>query len=162
MENCIFERVQIEQGKPKTKIGKPPTRLQKQAPASLEVTDYSLGLGSNSMQAIPLLSPLALAPPPISQPPHQDFRFPTQPASYNFDPCLFSLFRSKCVLLHHADIQYTLHHFTQSVFFFLLLFLLFFEQERVCIRLSNIIMEQFLLCWTLHFFVLLSYYLYLY
>ncbi|XVF20003.1 hypothetical protein REPUB_Repub11eG0160400 [Reevesia pubescens] len=84
----IFEKQVI--GMNKTKVGKPPTRLQKQAPASLKldrmkIVDASAGrtstLGPSTRTSsepatpIPLLTPLALSPNPF--PETNEFTFPT-------------------------------------------------------------------------------------
>ncbi|WCJ20471.1 hypothetical protein M5689_002698 [Euphorbia peplus] len=108
IDENIFEGVQIE-GKQKTKIGKPPTRLQKKAPTSLEVTDY---VTNNLHHSLRPLTPIPLLSPVISRPTDQEFRFPiveaikntNQPNPYNIDPSsLLTVFRNKCVLVNHVD-----------------------------------------------------------
>ncbi|KAI3507704.1 hypothetical protein L1887_22695 [Cichorium endivia] len=48
------------------KEGKPPTRLQKQAPATLQCSETTNnGLWNSSKTVIPLLSPLVLSPAPL-------------------------------------------------------------------------------------------------
>ncbi|EEF46069.1 uncharacterized protein LOC8281225 [Ricinus communis] len=118
--------------KMKTKVGKPPTRLQKKAPSSLQV-NYStiyprMPSTSSPHTPIPLLSPLIVSPPPLSQE-AEEFRFPLicgeidkgsndkrivspilpggwqHPAVANgyMEPSsLFNIFQSKCVLVNHA------------------------------------------------------------
>ncbi|XP_050203609.1 uncharacterized protein LOC126653725 [Mercurialis annua] len=110
----------------KTKVGKPPTRLQKRAPTTLQVnysTSYPLLPSSGSPHTpIPLLSPLVVSPQPLSE--AEEFRFPIMggdskkvapavlpggewhhPAVANgyIEPSsLFNIFQSKCVLVNHA------------------------------------------------------------
>ncbi|XP_050215332.1 uncharacterized protein LOC126666348 [Mercurialis annua] len=97
------------------KMGKPPTRLQKKAPSSLELNNSS---SSSSFDPIPLLSPLILSPLRHSNE-TDDFKFPIawmndknietpvlggwkRPAAvsgYIEPSSLFSFFQSKCVLV---------------------------------------------------------------
>lgn len=56
----------ISNGQRETKGSwKPPTRLQKQAPASLNIDHVSLASANETPKAIPLLSPLILSPQPL-------------------------------------------------------------------------------------------------
>lgn len=78
----IFEKQFI--GMTKTKVGKPPTRLQKHAPASLKLDRINTAAagtrlfgtsGGTSPAAIPLLSPVTLSPYPF--PDTEEFVVPT-------------------------------------------------------------------------------------
>lgn len=56
----------------KAKVGKPPTRLQKQAPASLQLDKVApavdpSAVSSETPKAIPFLSPLELSPQPLPE-----------------------------------------------------------------------------------------------
>ncbi|KAJ9172393.1 hypothetical protein P3X46_015636 [Hevea brasiliensis] len=81
-DDNIFQRQAQVVAKTKTKVGKPPTRLQKKAPASLQVTNCGntnhlvpSKEASSPLTPIPLLSPLILSPPPSPQQ-AEEFRFP--------------------------------------------------------------------------------------
>ncbi|KAH1130756.1 hypothetical protein J1N35_002134 [Gossypium stocksii] len=115
MEDCgnIFEKQVI--GVSKTKVGKPPTRLQKHAPESLKLDQMK---AAEAPIPIPLLTPLASSP--ISFPETDDFMFPMpnnmnapttaafgwKPpvrAGFNVEaPTLLALFHNKCVLVNDA------------------------------------------------------------
>ncbi|ESR38138.1 hypothetical protein WN944_028116 [Citrus x changshan-huyou] len=106
----------------KIKIGKPPTRLQRQAPASLQLDHVSSSCYANpNLSVIPLLSPLVVSPE--SLPEAEDFRFPkcddssemscsdqkkerqhAAIAGYAETSTLFNhVFQSKCVLVNDAQ-----------------------------------------------------------
>lgn len=110
----------------KIKIGKPPTRLQRQAPASLQLDHVSSSCYANpNLSVIPLLSPLVVSPE--SLPEAEDFRFPkcddssemscsdqkkerqhAAIAGYAETSTLFNhVFQSKCVLVN--DAQWVFH-----------------------------------------------------
>ncbi|GAV78304.1 hypothetical protein CFOL_v3_21772 [Cephalotus follicularis] len=69
--------------KAKTKFGKPPTRLQKHAPASLQLDQVGVSRNADPyalsaetrLTAIPLLSPLIVSPRQETE--TEEFRFPT-------------------------------------------------------------------------------------
>ncbi|GLU02317.1 hypothetical protein SLE2022_195710 [Rubroshorea leprosula] len=107
----------------KTKFRKPPTRLQKHAPTSLQVHQVAGSSFGSSKAVIPLLSPLTVSPRPLES---EEFRFPIgddkdngaaavtammvaggwqHPAvvGYVENSALFNLFQSKCVLVN--DVQ---------------------------------------------------------
>ncbi|GKV32943.1 hypothetical protein SLEP1_g41506 [Rubroshorea leprosula] len=107
---------------PKTNVGKPPTRLQKQAPASLQVDRVARTSFGPSDAVIPLLSPLTVSPKPLEP---EEYGFPTRadkdngaavmtmvvaggwqhPAltGYMENSAFLNLFQSKCVLVN--DVQ---------------------------------------------------------
>lgn len=65
----VFQKQTVSKSQPK--IGKPPTRLQKQAPSSLQM-DWKQKISSGCKPVvIPLLSPLV-------EPPEPEFMFPTR------------------------------------------------------------------------------------
>ncbi|KAK3206336.1 hypothetical protein Dsin_020382 [Dipteronia sinensis] len=96
-ENILYQR-QVNLAKTRTKLGKPPTRLQKQAPSSLQLNHVVGGGGGNpfvaasygnanaaggssssssSLPVIPLLSPLVVLPKqalPAAE--AEEFKFP--------------------------------------------------------------------------------------
>ncbi|OAY61178.1 uncharacterized protein LOC110610411 [Manihot esculenta] len=81
-DDNIFQRQAQVVAKTKTKVGKPPTRLQKKAPATLEVANYAKTYhlmlskeASSPLTPIPLLSPLILSPP-LSPQQAEEFMFP--------------------------------------------------------------------------------------
>ena len=122
----IFEKQVI--GMSKTKVWKPPTRLQKRAPASLKLDQMkaaaarispfgpSTGI-SEASTPIPLLKPLALSLNPF--PGTEEFVFPTEDkepatptafgwkqsagAGYVEASTLLALFQNKCVLVNDAQ-----------------------------------------------------------
>lgn len=124
MEDCvenIFQKQALVSSK--TKIRKPPTRLQRQAPASLQLHHVgSSGYTNPNLTVIPLLSPLVVSPE--SLPEAEDFRFPkcdgsnemscsdqkkerqhayAAMAGYAEPSTLFNnVFQSKCVLVNDA------------------------------------------------------------
>ena len=117
----IFEKQVI--GMSKTKVGKPPTRLQRHAPASLQLDQMKVDAARTSGAAtpIPLLTPLALSPNPF--PETEEFVFPTvdkkaatpAPTPIAFDwkipagagyveaSTLLALFQNKCVIVNDAQ-----------------------------------------------------------
>ncbi|OMO61980.1 hypothetical protein CCACVL1_23086 [Corchorus capsularis] len=117
-DDNIFEKQRV-MGTTKTKVGKPPTRLQKQAPTSLMLNQMNGGvLGAGSAAAIPLLSPLILSPKTTFQE-TDDFVFPSpfptpaisapfptpvgwkHPASPGIEAsALYSLFQAKCLVIN--------------------------------------------------------------
>ncbi|KDP42212.1 hypothetical protein JCGZ_02942 [Jatropha curcas] len=78
-DDNIFQRQTQVIPKIKTKYGKPPTRLQKKAPASLLLDNNGnnniLKEKMSPLTPIPLLSPLIISPPPSPQQ-GEEFRFP--------------------------------------------------------------------------------------
>ena len=126
----IFEKQVI--GMSKTKVGKPPTRLQKHAPASLQLDQMKAAAARSSPfepsngtseaatpTPIPLLTPLALSPNPF--PETEEFVFPiddkkaatpaptafgwTNPAGAGYVEAstLFAMFQNKCVLVNDGQ-----------------------------------------------------------
>lgn len=64
----IFQKQAVSNTR--TKVGKPPTRLQKHAPASLQldqVTNPYASSSSGNFSIIPLLSPLIESPKPLAE-----------------------------------------------------------------------------------------------
>ncbi|KAJ0084525.1 hypothetical protein Patl1_31284 [Pistacia atlantica] len=64
----IFEKQSVS--KSRTKVGKPPTRLQKHAPANLKLDESSSG----NVSIIPLLSPLIESPKALAE--GEELKFP--------------------------------------------------------------------------------------
>ncbi|KAE8733026.1 hypothetical protein F3Y22_tig00001644pilonHSYRG00360 [Hibiscus syriacus] len=112
----IFERGVI--GTSKTKVGKPPTRLQKHAPQSLKLDQMKAHV-DQARSPIPLLTPLTVSPSPF--PETDEFMFPTPKdvnaaatptssgqkqavgAGFNVEAYTFlPLFQNKCVLVNGA------------------------------------------------------------
>ncbi|KAK8484965.1 hypothetical protein V6N13_082490 [Hibiscus sabdariffa] len=101
MEDCgnIFEKRVI--GISQTKVGKPPTRLQKHAPESLRLDQMKPSVArtsrSDAPAPIPLLTPLALSPSLF--PETDEFMFPIpkdKNAPTNVEASIFlALFRKK-------------------------------------------------------------------
>ncbi|KAE8687239.1 hypothetical protein F3Y22_tig00111022pilonHSYRG00323 [Hibiscus syriacus] len=109
MEGCgnIFEKRFI--GISKTKVGKPPTRLQKHAPEFLKLDQMKASVAmTGPSEAIPLLTPLALSPIPF--PDTHEFMFPIPkdmnaptPTPFGVEASTFlAPFQNKCVLLNDA------------------------------------------------------------
>ena len=76
----IFQRQAQPIPKTNDKVGKPPTRLQKQAPRALDLDQLSTPLLPASQASppptpIPLLSPLSVSPPPLPSE-AEEFTFP--------------------------------------------------------------------------------------
>ncbi|KAJ6309875.1 hypothetical protein OIU76_014755 [Salix suchowensis] len=116
------------------RAGKPPTRLQKQAPRGLDLDQLSAPLlpanQASPLTTIPFLSPLSVSPPPLPSE-AEEFTFPVicgddddkgreddvhdaysearvwqHPAvagGYTEPSSVFTFFRSKCVLVDHAQ-----------------------------------------------------------
>ncbi|KAJ8750597.1 hypothetical protein K2173_015769 [Erythroxylum novogranatense] len=122
----IFQRQRHFVANNNGKVGKPPTRLQKHAPASLVLdhlpTNPIVPEASGSRTPIPLLSPLVLSPQPLPQEEaEQEFVFhnccgrdtllpepgkcqhPAMSAGYMDPSSLFCFFQSKCVLVNHTQ-----------------------------------------------------------
>lgn len=123
----IFEK-QVIGMMNKTKIGKPPTRLQKHAPATLQIDQMkgeaeaeaaSRTTSSEAATPIPLLTPLAMSPTPFPDK-EEEFVFPTDDrkaptstafgwknpagaAGYVEASTFFALFQNKCVLFNDAQ-----------------------------------------------------------
>ncbi|XP_038706447.1 uncharacterized protein LOC120001988 [Tripterygium wilfordii] len=121
----IFQR-QVIEDKNKARVGKPPTRLQKRAPASLQLDQVTNTINSClAPMAIPLLSPLVISPPPLTE--TEEFMFPTNcdggkatqenmgapltmeggwqhpaVAVYMEPSAIFAFFQSQCVLVDQA------------------------------------------------------------
>ena len=76
----IFQRQAQPIPKTNDKVGKPPTRLQRQAPRALDLDQLSTPLLPASQASppptpIPLLSPLSVSPPPLPSE-AEEFTFP--------------------------------------------------------------------------------------
>ncbi|XP_031254021.1 uncharacterized protein LOC116111988 [Pistacia vera] len=121
----IFEKQAVS--KSRTKVGKPPTRLQKHAPANLkldEVTNPYASSSSGNVSIIPLLSPLIESPKALAE--GEELKFPKSRNNNDIkcsgdekkggggssvageravaDPAtMFSVFKSKCVIINDAQ-----------------------------------------------------------
>ncbi|KAF5751427.1 hypothetical protein HS088_TW02G00441 [Tripterygium wilfordii] len=121
----IFQR-QVIKAKNKARVEKPPTRLQRQAPATLHLDHVTTTINSFlAPTAIPLLSPLVVSPPPL--PEQEEFIFPANGdsgktthenvgapltmgggwqhpavAGYMEPSAIFAFFQSQCVLVDQA------------------------------------------------------------
>ncbi|KAF5446868.1 hypothetical protein F2P56_032465 [Juglans regia] len=115
----------VSQKEGKAKVGKPPTRLQKQAPASLQLDKVAV-YGETS-KAIPFLSPLILSPQPLPEtleirsgksgsneeedngakrskalPPGGGWQHPAVPV-FTEPEALFTCFQSQCLLVDNVQ-----------------------------------------------------------
>ncbi|EEF42468.1 uncharacterized protein LOC8277444 [Ricinus communis] len=121
-EGNIFQSQAQTMARANPKVGKPPTRLQKKAPSSLEVNYHTSSSSSSPLTPIPLLSPLIVSPRPLLQA-AEEFRFPVVDGDiekggdnkkiassvflsvangYSESSSLFAFFQSKCMLVDHA------------------------------------------------------------
>lgn len=129
-DNILYLRQINMASKTRTTLGKPPTRLQKHAPASLELNTStttnnnaiasSSSSPSSSLSVIPLLSPLVTSPKALPEAVieekigNEKVEMNTgggingggwqHPAAAGFtDPaCLFTAFQLKCLLVNDA------------------------------------------------------------
>ncbi|KAL9334135.1 hypothetical protein Peur_074274 [Populus x canadensis] len=110
----IFQRQAQPIPKTNDKVGKPSTRLQKQAPRALDLDQLSTPLLPASQASppptpIPLLSPLSVSPPPLEDDVHDAYsearvwQHPAVASGYIEPSSLFTFFQSKCLLVDHAQ-----------------------------------------------------------
>ncbi|XP_015874007.1 uncharacterized protein LOC107411018 [Ziziphus jujuba] len=119
-------------GQKEAKGWKPPTRLQKKAPASLKLDQVPTSAANDSFnetsKAIPLLSPLVLSPQPLPEMlekrrfgcaadqhdvedkrseavplPADGWQHPAVPTTFTDPSSLFAFFQSQCVIVNPAQ-----------------------------------------------------------